>query len=601
MDQDFRTHEQFGIFYRVPESGNKMSEWRNRPRNFTSVTVYCVLLFLFLFKLPITYAEPIKPSRLSQEIIRQGERIYRDGILPSGEPVMAFVKGDLPVSGAAFSCVSCHLRGGLGSVEGGVFTPPTNGASLFKAFRVLFKGLDQKYFPFPDRRPAYDDKSLAEAIRSGENPAGSLLNDVMPRYLLEDEEMAILITYLKSLSAQFSPGVSDTTLRFATVITDDVSPGDRDAMLAPLEQYINIKNNQAKSYKDGGKRSRQMAENMMVSKELATRNLTLSRWVLKGAPETWRRQLDDYYRKEPVFALLGGITGGEWQPIHQFSEENRIPCLLPQTDFPVISDTDWYTLYFSKGYYQEGEAAARYLNSREDVQPDSQVVQIFRDSSEGRALSAGFDQTWRDLGRQTPTTLKLNSNEKLTGEFLKTVVAKYKPVAVLLWDGPLVSTPLEILAEAGNAPAIVFVSSRYLGNQFRTLPEKVRDFTYITYPFVFAQKTKQSSMGSIFVEDESKWSVSLDKFNVPDDKSGASNLSYSVTQLLTMALMDMLGNYYRDNFLDVIGMVADQPSMVFGRLSFGPGQRYASKGCYIVQLTKGPNPEITRKSRWVIH
>jgi hypothetical protein len=68
-----------------------------------------------------------------------------------------------------------------------------------------------------------------------------------------------------------------------------------------------------------------------------------------------------------------------------------------------------------------------------------------------------------------------------------------------------------------------------------------------------------------------------------------------------MALMDMRGNYYRDNFLDVLGMVPDQPSRLFGRLSFGPGQRYASKGCYIVQVTKSPNPEIVRKSEWVTH
>jgi hypothetical protein len=78
-------------------------------------------------------------------------------------------------------------------------------------------------------------------------------------------------------------------------------------------------------------------------------------------------------------------------------------------------------------------------------------------------------------------------------------------------------------------------------------------------------------------------------------------MSNSITQLLTMALLDMKGNYYRDNFFDVISMVPDQPSSIYGRLSFGPGQRYASKGCYIVQVTKGPNPEIVRKSDWVIH
>jgi hypothetical protein len=562
---------------------------------------YCAFLLLFLVLLPNAFSEAADTSKSPQEILTLGERLYRDGILPSGEPMTAYVKGDLPISGTAFSCVSCHLRSGLGSVEGGVFTPPTNGTSLYKPFKVHFKGLVQKHFPFPDRRPAYNDKTLAEAIRSGESPAGGRLNDVMPRYMLEDEDMAILISYLKLLSSQLPPGVSDSTLRFATVFTDDVTPQDRDAMLAPLELYINIKNNQAKSYREGGRRSRQMAENMMVSKELATRNMTLSHWLLKGPPETWRKQLDEYYRKEPVFALLGGRTNGEWQPIHQFSEENRIPCLLPQTDFPVVSETDWYTLYFSKGYFQEGEAAARYLNGRDDLTPDSRIVQIVRDSSEGIALSAGFDRTWSDLGRPPTKTFKLNSTQNISEDFLKQLLAKEKPVAILFWDGTTIYAALEMLATIEKNPPLAFVSSRYLGKQLKAVPEKARDFTYITYPFIYSQKVMQSPMGAVFVEDDSKWSLSLNDFKVPDNNASSASLSHSATQLVTMALMDMMGNYYRDNFFDVISMVADQPSQVFGRLSFGPGQRYASKGCYIVQLTKGQNAEIVRKSKWVIH
>lgn len=570
--------------------------------NLTTVAVPCAILFLLFVMLSNTYGESIKPPRSSQEILQLGERLYRDGILPSGEPMKAFVKGDLPVPGTAFSCVSCHMQSGLGSVEGGVFTPPTNGAILYRPFRVLFKGLEQKYFPFPDRRPAYNDASLAEAIRSGESPAGGTLNDVMPRYQLEDDDMAILIAYLKSLSAQFSPGVSNSTLRFATVIAEDVSPQDREAMLAPLEQYINIKNSQAQAYrKTQGGRSRQMAENMLVSKELATRTVTLSRWVLKGPPQTWADQLEEYYHKEPVFALLGGITNSDWSVIHRFSEEKHLPCLLPQTDLPVITATDWYTLYPSKGYFQEGEAAARYLNSRDDISPDRPVVQITRDTLEGQALAAGFEQTWGDMGHQGVITLKLKPGEKLGSNFIKQLPITGKPAALLLWDGPEALPMLDMLSTDRTRPELVFVSSRYLGKDLRSLPERSRAFTYITYPFSFAQTVIRSSMGSTTVEDESKWRVSLRDSMASNPAKGISSVTQSLTQLLTMALMDMRGNYYRDNFFDVISMVPDQPSSAYARLSFGPGQRYASKGCYIVQLSPGIEPDLIRKSAWVIH
>ena len=65
----------------------------------------------------------------------------------------------------------------------------------------------------------------------------------------------------------------------------------------------------------------------------------------------------------------------------------------------------------------------------------------------------------------------------------------------------------------------------------------------------------------------------------------------------------MRHDFYRDYFLDVIDMMRDQYYAIstYSRLSFGPGQRYASKGCYIVQLTGGDEPKLEKKSNWVIH
>jgi hypothetical protein len=587
----------------MPKSGDKMSGLRLRIRcNFILAAFTFFNVLLLSAHVANSQGESVTSSHSLQDTIALGERMYRDGILPSGEPMMAYVKGDLPVSGTAFSCVSCHLRGGLGSVEGGVITPPTNGERIFKPAQFNYKNIQQKFFPLPPRRSAYTDISLAEVIRSGENPAGVALNDVMPRYLLENSDMAILISYLKYLSKEFSTGVTDKTIHFATVITEDVPLNAREAMLAPLQRYIDSKNNHAEFYESPrGSRSRLMVENMLASRELATRRLTLTQWVLKGPADTWRSQLDEYYRKDPVFALLGGITTQDWQIIHQFSEENKIPCLLPQSDLPNISDNDWYTLYPSKGYYQEGEAAARYLNSRKDITVDSPIVQIVRESAAGKALSAGFEVTWQGLEHRKPVTFRFKNGEQITETFIERLLAEEKPAAVLLWDGPDVRSVLNIISNVKKHPELVLVSSRYLGNNFRTLPEEARSLTYITYPFSFAQKTITSSMGKSTLEDESVMSKKL--IDVPDHSSPekAAQLSDSITQLMTMALMDMRGNYYRDNFFDVISMVPDQPSPLYGRLSFGPGQRYASKGCYIVQVTKGPDPELVRKSEWVIH
>ena len=38
----------------------------------------------------------------------------------------------------------------------------------------------------------------------------------------------------------------------------------------------------------------------------------------------------------------------------------------------------------------------------------------------------------------------------------------------------------------------------------------------------------------------------------------------------------------------------------YPRLGFGPGQRYAAKGCYLVQLGPGAMPELRQASDWVV-
>jgi len=522
-------------------------------------------------------------------MLRAGERMYRQGVLENGEPLRAYVKGDIPVPGTAFTCVSCHLRAGIGSVEGGVYTPPTNGRSLYQPVKKIYKGVPVKYNESPFRRPAYTDATLVEVLRSGVDPEGKVLSDVMPRYLLEDEDAELLVTYLKKLSSEFSPGVSDTEIRFATVYSEDVPAADRDAMIAGLEKYISDKNDMAKSYRrTTTARDRLMARAMSTSKELESRRLTLSRWVLKGSPDTWRAQLEEYNGKEPVFALLGGLVSGEWGPVHRFSEENRIPCLFPNTDLPVVSDTDWYTLYLSKGFYQEGEAVARFLNRRDETGAGVPVLQIVRLSREGRALADGFERTWSSLGHEPPVTVTLQEGETLTGARLAALLEREKPRVVLFWDGGALIPQLRELGSLRQQPQSVFVSGRYAGEALYALPEELRANTYIAYPYRLP--------GEKVIEPMMKSEV---RFRVDDNR--IAQQTYSLVQVLTMAVMEIKDNYFRDHFLDAIGMSMDRVVPLYERLSFGPGQRYASKGCYIVQLKKGDGRELTKMSDWVIH
>lgn len=152
---------------------------------------------------------------------------------------------------------------------------------------------------------------------------------------------------------------------------------------------------------------------------------------------------------------------------------------------------------------------------------------------------------------------------------------------------------LERLADDPTRPPRVFVSSSLLKRSLWSLPEKARGFTSITWPWRLPQDEKKFSAAA------NVWAKTA---RGPSEERRISTRVYSLMRLLSEALMHMGTNYYRDTFFDAVSMEedkADYPDYV--RLSFGPGQRYASKGCYIVQLTAGPIPELARKSDWITH
>ena len=149
------------------------------------------LLGMLLLTLPATaqVKPPAAAAGLSADpTLALGERMYRQGILPSGEPMSSIVSGDVQVAGTSFSCVSCHLRGGLGSWEGGIVTLPTNAARLsiprfWKFPNLSLEERKELKLQNPAARPAYTNETLAHLIRTGRDPGGTDMHPVMPRYL----------------------------------------------------------------------------------------------------------------------------------------------------------------------------------------------------------------------------------------------------------------------------------------------------------------------------------------------------------------------------------------------------------------------------------
>ena len=142
----------------------------------------------------------------------RGKLIYRTGASDAGNEIKAVfgsAGGALPAT--SFPCVNCHGRRGEGAQEGGLQPPPLTWRALTTPGRS----------PLTDRsRNAYDQNSLARAIRQGIDPAGRSLHPGMPRYQLNEAQMRALVSYLKIIgtAADAEPGVSETSIKLGAVL-----------------------------------------------------------------------------------------------------------------------------------------------------------------------------------------------------------------------------------------------------------------------------------------------------------------------------------------------------------------------------------------------
>jgi hypothetical protein len=301
-------------------------------------------------------------------LVETGRRIYEDGVLPDGKPLQAKRPEGFVVEGSYAACVTCHRRSGMGSVEGSgdstVLVPPVAGPVLFAPALYADTYLNPLHHYVPTRawdramtRPGYDTSSLARALREGIDPGGEQLTAPMPLYTLDDGAVNALTAYLKQLSSEPDPGVESDTLHLATVVTPEVSPDRADAVLDVLQKWSAVAH----------------------GADLTWRTHV---WTLTGPSSTWLQQLEKYYREQPVFALLSGIGGSEWQPVQRFCENNRVPCVLPSVEVAPDPGSDWYSMYFSPGVGLEARILARHLND-EKLIPDSnaRIVQVYSDAS----------------------------------------------------------------------------------------------------------------------------------------------------------------------------------------------------------------------------
>lgn len=511
-----------------------------------------------------------------------GQSIYRDGLLASGEPVRAVVQKGVVLEGFEAACVNCHRRSGLGGSEGQIPVRPIAGRLLFTASQTGFARRRAVATGAADVRPAYTRASLARALREGIDPTGRVLDALMPRYALGDAEIDQLYAYLAGLSAATAPGVSDGEIHFATIIAPGVEADRRRAQLDVLQAFFRDKNG-------GTRKEARRREAGSEQMYLAYRTWVLHVWALEGAPETWHDQLAAQYRAQPVFAVIGGLGSGSWQPVHAFCEGAGVPCVLPDVDYPVVEGAGYSSLYFSRGIVLEADLLARQLAQTRSA---GRIVQVFRDDATGRLPAQALRSALKKKGIEDLTDYPVSGAGALSSGAWSALLRDANPATLVIWLPP---ADVQNLAATGMPPAglqVVYLSASLFAMRHAGLADGWLDRLRMVYPFALPANRERHL---------ARLNVWLRARNIALADARTQANAYFAATVTGDALAHIGENFSRDYFIERIEQMAEaalSPS-IYPRLSLGPGQRFASRGGYILGFPQGAATPVP-VSDWLI-
>jgi len=516
----------------------------------------------------------------------KGEAIYRQGLLPSGALLRGEREAGMSIEGLKAACMTCHRPSGLGTTEGQIVVPPIIGKYLFRSHSTNVKDLSLPHVVgYRSTREPYTDETLAMAIREGRAPNGRSLNYLMPRFPLDNASMASLVAYLKNLGTQAVPGVTDDTLHFATIITPDANPVQRKAMLDVMERFFADKN----SFIRGGQRP------MHATREIeyrVSRRWQLHVWQLTGSPELWAQQLHAKLAAEPVFAVISGLGGRTWAPIHRFCEEAKLPCLLPNVELPVVAEGNFYPVYFSRGVLLEADLMASLLaeqmaGSSEQNLPQ-RLVQIYRSGDIGEAAAQAMGKAATTLGLKVENR-PLSANATDHKDVAQALGQLTRGDALVLWLRP---ADLAALPPVMPPLASVVMSGTLADLERAPLPADWRLHTQMTYPFDLPEGRKV------------RMNFPLSWFKIKQIPLVAERVqtdTYIACGVLAETLTEMLDSFVRDYLVERFEVMLDHRLVngYYPRLSLAPGQRFASKGGYIVRFADSAGPVLLPQGDWV--
>jgi ABC-type branched-subunit amino acid transport system substrate-binding protein len=476
---------------------------------------------------------------------RRGKDIYFGLTAPS--PTITARVGTPPIelASSVLACANCHGTDGRGKPEGQVVPSNITWEALTKPYGVTHAG--------GRRHPPYTERLLVRAIGLGIDPAGNRLQAAMPRFQMPRADADALTAYLKRLSTDAPPGISDSAIRIGTLVpaTGPFADAGR-AVAAALRAYFDSLNAQGGIY------------GRMLELRVASVDTGADGSPAGDTTTGVAAFLDD----AAPFALVGSLLPDADAKAMAQTEARGIPLVGPLMALPDTSSPGRTTFYLLSGAEQQAGALLDFQRSRAAVPSVSMVytAAVVPAAMVDRIRAQGEQRGWRIAC----VNLEGSTARAVARELKRSAVTH----ALLLASGPDVLALATELAAAEWTPTLLVPGSLATDDLLR-LPSTLIDRTFIALPSVPSDLTPAA------LEEYRALAI---QHRLPATAVTWHLAAIGSATVLAQGLKRAGRGVTRATLVSALEGLTDFDSGWMPRLRFGRGRHIGASGAYIVTL-----------------
>lgn len=491
---------------------------------------------------------------------RRGKAIYLRGESPSGKEIKAMV-GDLDLPASTVTCAGCHGQRGEGKTEGGVTAGNLTWSNLVKTYGHTHSN-GRKHGPF-------DERLFARSLMQGLDPAGNKMAVAMPYYEMSAEDLADLIAYLKRIEADHDPGLTETSVKVATLLPPNGPLAETGAAMNDvLTAYFANVNEKGGIY------------NRKIELE------TIETGIDAVATAANARKLVE---SGQVFAMVSGLTAGADKEVVALTQQAEIPFIGPLTLLPQAGvQNNRNVFYMLSGAPEQARTLVNFAYGKPELKKTRLAI-VHSENELALAAGAAVEDQSRKLGWNSITRKSFPSKSFDAAGIVRDLKGEGAEAVFFFGGGGQEAAFISAAAAANWTPHVFLLGVLAGRDVIANVPLSFKDRVFLSFPTVPSDLTS-AGMSELYALQK--------KYNFAPRHTASQLMAFAAARILIEALQRAGRELSREKLIAALEGLYEYDTGVTPRITFGPNRRVGAMGGYVISVDP-VKKELVAAGGWV--